>query len=271
MKKLFKTVLAFSLLLGLSACNSKPKEQEVTIVKVGVVGSYNDQWDTVNEILAKDNIQVELVAFGDYSLPNRALADKDIDLNAFQHHAFLENDCTKNNYDLVAIGDTLIAPLGIYNNKDKISSVDQFKDGDIIAIPADATNGGRALKLLEEVGLIKCDPATGWLPTVADIEYIVNVQIMELESGMLANTLPDVTAALINGGNAFTAGLNPTKDTIYMETIGDNAARLKNIIAARTEDKDNEIYLKIVAAYQTDEVAAKLDEAYDGAFLPAWK
>lgn len=275
MKKLITALLAFGLVLGLTACTNKPKEEikdEVTIVKVGVVGSYNEQWDTVNEILAKDNIKVELVAFSDYATPNRALADKDIDLNAFQHHAFLENDCTKNGYDLVAIGDTLIAPLGIYNNKDKISSVDQFKDGDIIAIPSDATNGGRALKLLEEVGLIVCDPATGWLPTVADItEYKVNIQIMELESAMLANTLPDVTAALINGGNAFTAGLNPTKDTIYIETVGDNAARLKNIIAARAEDKDNEIYLKIVAAYQTDEVAAKLDEAYDGAFIPAWK
>ena len=88
---------------------------------------------------------------------------------------------------------------------------------------------------------------------------------------MLASALPDATAALINGGNAFTAGLNPVKDSIYIEELGDDVARLHNLIACRSEDVDNEIYKKVVEAYQTKEVAEKILEAYEGAFLPAFE
>lgn len=277
MKKLVHLLLASLLVLSLAACGSnddtnKDSDNQTTIVKVGVVGEYNLQWDTVNEILKEDNIQVELVHFNDYSIPNDALNSKEIDLNAFQHHAFLENDIASNGYDIVAIGDTLIAPLAMFNNTSKISSVEEIQDGDIIAIPSDRTNGGRALKILEEIGLITVDPATGYLPTVADItEYKVQIQILELESGMLASTLPDVTAALINGGNAFTAGLNPAKDAIYVEKLGDDVARLHNLIACRTEDVDNEVYKKVVEAYQSEAVANTILEAYEGAFIPAFE
>lgn len=273
MKKLLKTLLAGLLCLGLGACGTN-EDENVTIVKVGVVGSYNAQWDTVNELLKDDNIQVELVEFSDYAQPNRALNDGDIDMNAFQHHAYLEKEIADCGYEIEAIGDTLIAPLGIFNNKDKITSVDDFKDGDIIAIPSDATNGGRALKILEEIGLIEVDPATGYLPTVADItKYNVQIEIKELESGMLGSILPDVTAALINGGNAFTAGLSPVKDTIYLENVNEveDIDRLKNCIVVRSSDVDNEVYKKVVEAYQTQEVADKLEEAYEGAFIPAWE
>lgn len=105
------------------------KEAEATVVEVGVVGEYNDQWDTINELLAPENIQVKLVKFTDYAAPNRALADGDIDLNAFQTKTFLDNDMTQKGYDLTVVGDTIIAPLAIYNNKDKISSVSDIKDG----------------------------------------------------------------------------------------------------------------------------------------------
>ena len=149
MKKSFITVLGLTLALalGLTACSSGASEESTTedgktIVKVGVVGEYNAQWDTINELLADDGIEVELVKFTDYAAPNRALNDGEIDLNAFQHKAFLANDVQQNGYEIEAIGDTIIAPLSIYNNKDKISSVEEIKDGDIIAIPSDLTNGG---------------------------------------------------------------------------------------------------------------------------------
>lgn len=211
MKKSIITLLALTLSLGLTACGSSSTAEESTsedgktVVKVGVVGEYNAQWDTINELLADDGIEVELVKFTDYAAPNRALNDGEIDLNAFQHKAFLANDIKQNGYEIEAIGDTIIAPLSIYNNKDKISSVEEIKDGDIIAIPSDLTNGGRALKLLEAAGLIECDPAKGYVPTKADItKYNVQIEILEAESATLANLLPDCTAALINGGNAFT-------------------------------------------------------------------
>ena len=282
-KKWIAAALATVATVSLTACGGSTDTQEATadsgeptIVKVGVVGEYNAQWDTINELLADDGIQVELVKFTDYAAPNRALNDGEIDLNAFQHKAFLANDIEQKGYDIVDIGDTIIAPLGIYNNKDKISSVEDIKDGDVIAIPSDLTNGGRALKLLEAAGLIECDPAKGVVPTKADItKYNKQIEIMEAESATLANLLPDCAAAVISGGNAYTAGLNPVTDTIFVEDVNPetNAAvsDLVNVIAARTEDKDNEVYKKIVEAYQTPEVQKTVEDEYQGAFVCAWE
>ena len=282
-KKWIAAALATVATVSLTACGGSTDTQEATadsgetaVVKVGVVGEYNAQWDTINELLADDGIQVELVKFTDYAAPNRALNDGEIDLNAFQHKAFLANDIEQKGYDIVDIGDTIIAPLGIYNNKDKISSVEDIKDGDVIAIPSDLTNGGRALKLLEAAGLIECDPAKGVVPTKADItKYNKQTEIMEAESATLANLLPDCAAAVINGGNAYTAGLNPVTDTIFVEDVNPetNAAvsDLVNVIAARTEDKDNEEYKKIVEAYQTPEVQKTIEDEYQGAFVCAWE
>lgn len=269
------SILAVSVLAGCGGNKSNVDKDGVTTVKVGVVGEYNDQWDTINQLLEKDKIKVELVKFSDYAIPNRALNDGEIDLNAFQHKAFLENDIKQKGYQLEAIGDTVIAPLSIYNNKDKVSSVEEIKDGDIIAIPSDLTNGGRALKLLEAAGLIECDPEKGYVPTKADItKYNVKIEIKEAESATLAKLLPDCTAAVINGGNAFTAGLDPTKDSIFTEDVNpeNNGAveSLVNVIVARSEDKDNEIYKKIVDAYHTDEVKKTVEEMYHGAFLCVW-
>ena len=126
------SILAVSMLAGCGGNKSNVDKDGVTTVKVGVVGEYNDQWDTINQLLEKDKIKVELVKFSDYAIPNRALNDGEIDLNAFQHKAFLENDIKQKGYQLESIGDTVIAPLSIYNNKDKVSSVEEIKDGDII-------------------------------------------------------------------------------------------------------------------------------------------
>lgn len=262
----------------LTGCGEEKKTAATdgfTVVKVGVVGDYNAQWDTVNKLLEKDKIQVKLVKFSDYATPNRALNDGELDLNAFQHKAFLANDIKRNGYAITAIGDTLITPLRIFNNKTKLKSINDVKDGDIFGIPSDLTNGGRALKLLEAAGLIVCDPSKGYVPTKADItEYKVKIQIREAESGVLFNILPDISGALINGGNAFTAGLDPQKDSIFSENIdpkvNPNVAQLVNVIVARTKDKDNAVYKKIVAAYQTPETAKTLVTAYKGAYTPAW-
>ena len=214
--------------------------------------------------------------FRSYAAPNRALNDGEIDLNAFQHKAFLANDISQKGYEIVDIGDTIIAPLSIYNNKDKISSIEEIKDGDIIAIPSDLTNGGRALKLLEKAGILECDPAKGYVPTKADItKYNVNIEIMEAESATLANLLPDCTAAIINGGNAYTAGLSAAEDTIFTEDVNpetnEAVPQLINVIAARTAAKDNEVYKKIVDTYHTAEVQKTIEDTYQGAFLCAWE
>ncbi len=276
-KAILATLLAATTAITLTACDTTPTEtaEDTTVITVGVVGEYNLQWDIINDLLAEDGIQVELVKFSDYAVPNRALNDGEIDLNAFQHIAYLNNDIANNGYEIEPIADTIIAPLAIFHNKDKISSIEDIKDGDSIAIPSDLTNGGRALKLLEEAGLITCDPEKGFIPTVADItEYHVDIDIVEVESATLASILPDHTAAIINGGNAYTAGLHPIEDTIYTENVNpdENAAvpELVNVIVARADEVDREAYQKIVEAYHTDEVKQALGDSYAGAFLPVW-
>lgn len=266
-----------SLLLAsvLSVCAVSANAADVKEIKVGVVGDYVAQWDTVNEILKKDNLKVKLVRYSDYATPNRALHDGEIDINAFQHKAFLKNDIERNGYEIVDIGDTIITPLCVFNNKDKIKSIEDIKDGDIIAIPSDLTNGGRALKVLEAAGLIKVDPSKGYTPTKADItEYVKKIKIREAESGILARILPDVSAALINGGNAYTAKLNPSTDSIYQENIDPKvnpaAAVLINVIATKKDRAEDADLKKVVEAYQTDAVADTILDAYKGAFLPAW-
>lgn len=243
---------------------------EPAVIKLGVVGENNEQWEPVIEALAKENITLELVKFADYSLPNQALADGEIDLNAFQHYAYLNNEIQDKGLDLTVIGETIIAPLGLYS--DKIKDVSELKDGDKIAIPSDATNGGRSLKVLEAAGVIKVNPDAGYTPTVSDItENPLNIEFIEVEAANTPSLLPDVAAAIINGGHAVDNGLYPQEDAIYLETVEEGSDNpYINIIVARTADKDNPLYQKVVDAYRTPEVAEVIKEAYKGAYIPTW-
>ena len=293
MRKLSKFLAIGAILaLGLTACGSSQKADTSsaagestsaeskadaaktegnTTVKIGVVGENNEQWTPVIDAMAKEGITVELVKFADYSLPNRALNDKEIDLNAFQHKAYLANDIKDNGYKIEAIGDTIVAPLGVYSKK--IADLSELKDGDTIAIPSDATNGGRALKVLESAGVIKVNPDAGYTPTLSDItENPKNIKFTEVEAANTPSLLPDVAAAVINGGHAVDNGLNPKTDSIYLEKVEDGADNpYVNVIVARSEDKDNENYKKIVKAYQSDDVKKVIEDVYKGAYLPAWK
>lgn len=243
---------------------------EPIIVTVGVVGDNKDEWDKVNENLASENITVKLVEFSDYNTPNRALNDGEIDLNAFQHYAFFNNEIDEFGYDLVSIGDTILAQLNLYS--DKISSPDELKDGDSIAIPNDITNGGRALKNLETIGLIELDPAAGYTPSVDDItKNDLHLEFVELDAATIVPALPDVTAAIINGNYIVDNGLSPS-DAIWQESLENLAPDNPyiNLIAARTEDKDNEIYAKVVEAYHQENVATVILEKYNYAYIPVF-
>lgn len=252
-----------------SAAGDEAANEPVT-VKIGVVGESSEQWQPVIDALAKENIHIELVKFADYTLPNQALADGEIDLNAFQHYAYLENEIKEKKLALTAIGETVIAPLGLYS--DKYKSVADIPDNAQIAIPSDASNGGRALKLLEAQGLITVDPAAGYVPTLENItKNPKNIKFYEVEAANLPSLLPDVDAAVINGGHAVDNGLSPQKDSIALEAVdsGSNNPYI-NIIVARTEDKDNAIYKKIVDTYRSDAVAKVIKDVYKGAYIPTW-
>lgn len=266
MKKWVKGLLTIGTTLLLGACGAT----EETTVKIGVVGDDTSNWDVAEETLTDEGINIEFVKFTDYSQPNAALADGDVDLNAFQHQVFLDNYNEEAGTDLVSIGNTVIVPLGLYSEKVKDPS--EIKDGDVIAIPNDVTNGGRALLVLQAAGLIEVDPDKGITPTVSDItKYNVDIEIKELDASQTARALQDVTASIINSGMAVDAGLDPAEDPIFFEPVDENAKPYANIIVARSEDQDNETYNKVVDAFQTDETAAKIKEDSNGADLPAWE
>ncbi len=287
-KHVLSLALAAALVLALAACggnsgssspvsNSTPgstsgsgsNSAEPIVVKVGVVGANNQQWDTVNELLAKDNIKVELVEFAEYKLPNNALDAGEIDLNAFQHKAYLQKEIDDLGYDVSILGDTIVAPLSLYS--DKITQVSELKEGDKIAIPSDPTNEGRCFKILESAGLLEVDPAAGYVPELKDITANpLKLEFVEVEASNTASLLPDVAAAFVNGAHAIDNGLK-IEDAVYTEQVepgSDNP--YINIIVCRTADLDNEVYKKVLAAYQSDETAQAIRDIYQGTYIPAF-
>ena len=245
------------------------KEDDVRVVRIGVVGEANAPWEAAKENLEGTNIEIELVKFSDYILPNAALAEGEIELNSFQHRMFLENEIETQGYEIEEIGASILAPLTMYS--EKYESVEEIPEGGIIAIPNDPTNGGRALKLLESAGLIKMDPEVGYLGTESDItENPLNLEILAVEASMTAQNLPDVAASVIKGHHASTHGLVP-EDGIYTENVGDDPdSPFINVIVARSDEADDPDYLKIVEAFQQDNVAQVILDEYKGTQLPAW-
>lgn len=258
------------LIFALTGCTAKSNADN-EIIKLGVVGENNEAWEQVIKNVSKDGIDVELVKFSDYSQVNQALVDGEIDLNSFQHYAYLEKEKEDKGFKLSVIGETLIAPLGVYSNT--LSDIKDIKVGGKIAIPNDATNEGRALKLLESAGLIKVNEDAGYTPTLSDItENTKNIEFVEVEAGQTARLLQDVDASVINGGHAIDAGLNCKEDAIYTETVEEGSDNpYVNVIVANTTDKDNETYKKLVDEYRSDEIANLIDEVYQGAYVPTWK
>lgn len=276
MKKQLKVKALFLVLVLLVAvvatgCGKKKEDEAVTTVKIGVVGEANEMWNPVIEELKKEGINIELVVFTDYTTPNKALNDGDTDLNAFQHHAYLNSEIENYGYKLTAIGDTFISAMNIYSNK--VKDVSEITEGAKIAVPNDATNEGRALKVLQAAGLIKLDPNAGDSPEKKDIiENPLNIELVEVDAANVYALLPDVTAAVINCNYALDNGLNPGKDAIFQDNVSYYSGKsYVNLIAARTEDADNEIYKRIVEAYQSDAVKAVYADAFKGSYIAAWE
>ena len=272
MKKWSRTVLIGILSITfLTACGVGDKESEVKNeeVSLGVVGDDTRVWDDVKDRLKDKGVDLNIVKFSDYNQPNQALAEGEIDLNAFQHQAFLENFNKESNEKLTSIGNTVIAPLGAYS--EKIDNLDDLPENGTIAIPNDVTNGGRALILLESAGLIEVDDEAGITPTVNDItEYHKKFNIKEVDASTTARSLSDVDASVINSGYAVEAGLKPD-DAIFQEPVDENSKPYVNIIVARPDETDNDLFKKVVDEYQTEETEKLIKEYSDDADVAAWK
>lgn len=264
MKKLIIFLVAITTILTLAACGDKASSSDTKKVKVGVTGTDGEVWPLIKEKAKAEGIEIELVEFSDYTLPNQALADGDIDINSFQHVAFLSQFVKENKVDLEPIGATLIAPMGIYS--EKLKDINDIEDGARIAIPDDPSNQARALKLLETAGLIKLADDFGLFGDPSKIvENPKKLDIFPIVAQQTPRVLPDVAASVINNGVAGQAGFDPVKDPIFLEDgTTENALPYVNIFAARSEDKDNETFLRIVELYHEEDVKKAVDADTNG-------
>ena len=253
------------------SCGKSSSSENSEVVRVGFYTDAHYQiWNPLVSNLAKEGITIELVSFADTRMPNQALNNGDIDLNAFQHHAYLNDEVSNLGYDIVAIADTYISAMNIYSQN--ISNVSEIKRRDKVAIPNDPSNEGRALKVLEAAGLIKVRPEAGDSPSLSDIiDNNLNLDIMPVEIGSVPTYLPEVACAVINSHVAIDFGLNPGTDYIFKDdpTIYEGNSFV-NLIAVRTEDKDNPVFQKIIKAYKSDMIKEVYANDFKGAFIATW-
>ncbi len=281
-KVLGLTALAAVATVALAACgssNSSSKDGETT-VKVGVMtlsDTEKARWDAVEENLKGKGIKLEFTQFTDYSQPNVAVKDGSVDINAFQHHNFLDNWNSKNGDALVSVADTYIAPIRLYsgteNGKNKYTSIKEIPKGGTIAVPNDPTNESRALYVLQSAGLIKLDTKDGELANVSNIkENPKDLKISELDASQTPSALPSVDAAVINNTFVREAGVD-FKKAIYVEKKDNNSKQWYNLIAAKKdwEKSDKAKAIKeIIDAYHKDNVKKAIEESSEGMDQPVF-
>ncbi|MFE0441680.1 MetQ/NlpA family ABC transporter substrate-binding protein [Aerococcus sp. NPDC058936] len=268
MKKIFRALGLALVVLVLAACG---QSEETTKVKLGVVGDKNDQWEFLQEeLLEKENIEIELVKFTDYRQPIVSLDDGSIDMHSALTEIYMDSINEEGGYSNTTLGYTTLNPMGVFS--EKIDSLDELADGALVAIPDDVSNGSRALLLLQTAGLIELDESKGLLPTTSDItSNPKNLQFEEMAANQTARALADVDISLINNDMATDAGYVPTQDSIYLEPVADTSKPYYNVIAVREDETENEVYKTILEYYQTDEVAAIIDEMSAGSSIPVWE
>lgn len=263
----------------LVACSEKQDDKNTLTIGV-MTKTESDQarWDKVEELLKKDNITLKYKEFTDYSQPNKAVANGEVDINAFQHYNFLYNWNKENKEHLVAIADTYISPINLFSGtsqdgKAKYKSVADLPNGAQIAVPNDATNESRALYVLQSAGLIKLNVSGDQLATIANIsENKKKLDIKELDASQTARALVSADAAVVNNSYAVPAKID-YKTSLFKEKADDNSKQWINIIAGQKDWEKSEkadAIKKLIKAYQTDEVKKVVEKTSNGIDVSVW-
>ncbi len=265
-KPIFLLLLLFILVItGCSNSSSSANSKEAKI-KVGIRSSELRTWEFIKEKAKKQGLDIELVNFSSAYDPNQALAEGEIDVNAFQHVAYLDSFNQKNGTDIVPIGTTIIAPLGLYSEKYK--SLKDIPNGAQIAVPNDPSNWGRALVLLQEADLITVvegfDGNGGEDKIKSNPK---NLKIVPVDSASTPRVMQDTAASIINNGVAVEAGLS-LKDALIHENK--TAKPYINVIAARKKDQDKVYLKKLLKVYQSKSTAAFIKKTYKGNYIPTF-
>jgi D-methionine transport system substrate-binding protein len=260
MKKTFlAAILAGAFVLPATA-------QSPQVLRIGVTpGPHAQIVEAAKAVAAKKGLELKVVEFSDYVVPNEALSSGELEANSFQHQPYLDNQKADRGYKIESVALTVNFPLGVYSQRHK--SFDQVPNGGTVAIPNDPTNGGRALLLLQDKGVIKLKQNVGFKPTVADIlENARRLKFIEVDAAQTPRSLQDVDAAAVNTNYATAAGLKPA-DAILRE---DPKGPYVNVIAVRSVDKDKPWVKALVESYRSPEVKAFIDEKFKGTVISSW-
>ncbi|WP_293959861.1 MetQ/NlpA family ABC transporter substrate-binding protein [uncultured Fusobacterium sp.] len=260
MKKSFKTLLAAAfILVGATALAGE--------LKVGATPvPHAELLNLVKEDLKTEGVDLKVVEFTDYVTPNLALAEGELDTNFFQHFPYLEKFSNERGLNLVSAGKIHVEPLGVFSQK--IKDIKDLPNKATIAIPSDPSNGGRALILLHNNGIIKLNDPTNLYVTEFDIvENPKKLKFKPIEAAQLPRVLPDVEAAVINGNYALEAGFSPVEDSLLLEGAESPYA---NIIAVKSGDESKEDIQKLLKALQSKKVSDYIGANYKGGVVPAF-
>ncbi|HLR70703.1 MAG TPA: MetQ/NlpA family ABC transporter substrate-binding protein [Pseudogracilibacillus sp.] len=259
-------ITTWIVLLLFVGCSGKGDAADDETIRVGIRSSELKTWEYMEEKANEEGLDIELVQFSSAYDPNDALNDGEIDANAFQHIAYLDTFNEKTDSDIVPIGTTIIAPLGIYS--DEYASVEEIPDGAQIAIPNDQSSWGRALLLLQEANLITVvDDFDGIGGEDKVKDNPKNLDLIPVDGFQAPRSMEDTGVAVIVNGIAVEAGLT-LQDAILHES--ETAKPYINIIAARSEDKDDEKLQRLVELYQTESTKEFIEETFGGNYLPTF-
>ena len=258
MKRSLKfAAVAAALTLGLSGCGSAGEDSEAELgtpenpVRIGTVSSGEPYWETFKQAAEAEGISVELVNFTDYSQPNPALSEGEIDINQFQHIIFLAQYNEASGDDLQAFGSTATYPLALYSNK--YESPEEIPDGETVIVPNDETNQARALLVLQSVGLIELADGGSPYSTLNDIEDSSRVEVQAVDAALTASSLNDVAAAVINNDFVADAGLT-ADDAIAQDDPSDPSTQpYVNIWATTADQVENEVFAQLVEIYHSNQ------------------
>ena len=237
-------------------------------VRIGATaGPYADQIKLgIKPLLEKKGYKVTVVEFNDYVQPNLALAQGDLEANAFQHTAYLERFASEHKLELTPIIQVPTAPIGIYSRKHK--SLDEVKPGTTVAMPNEPINQARSLVMLAKFGWITLKP--GIEPTrVSERDILTNpkqIKILPLEPAQTPRALEDVDYAFVNGNYAIASGLKLT-EALALENPPDYHMV---VVTVRTADKDKAFVKDLIEAYHTKEFKAVADKYFAGYVRPAY-
>lgn len=263
-----RCALLISLGAVLIGCQQKSSDSGNTL-KVGTIAGPETQlMEEAKDVAKKQaNVDIEIVPFTDYSMPNAALADGSIDANVFQHAPYLTAAEQAKGYKFAVVGKTFVYPMGIYSKK--IQNLAQLPQGAVIAIPNDPSNEARALLLLQKAQLITLKPGVTTSATLIDIAKNPHqLKFKEIDAAQLPRVLPDVDLAAINTNYSMLAGLLPSKDALVVE---DGNSPYANLIVVRQGQEQDPRVQALVKALHSKEVLQKANQLFEGQAVSAWE